>query len=105
MVLKGCLGRAVLHQFDREEEAQAAHVADRWMLLFQSIEFWPDIGLQLGGAFDELQPLHLFDGCRRRTERNGMRLVSVAVREVAVLEVIGQFLGRRAEAKRHVGAR
>ena len=64
--------------------------------------FCADVGLERRGALDELQALHLFDGGDRRTERDGMRLVGVAVREVVVLEVVGElsWWWRRGRAER-----
>ena len=65
--------------------------------------FCADVGLEFGGALDELEPLHLFDGGDGGAERDGVRLVGVAVREVVILEVVGDLLGGGAEAERHIG--
>ena len=92
MVLKGCFGLAVLDELDGQEEAEAAHVADGRMLRLEGLELFAHVGLKLGGALDKLEPLHLFDGGDGGAERDGMRLVGVAVGEVVVLEVVGDLL-------------
>ena len=72
------------------------------MLLFEGFELLAHIGLEFGGSLDELEALHLFDGRDRRPQRDGMRFVGMTVREVVILEVVGDLLCRRAKAERHV---
>ena len=93
---------AVLHQFDGKKQAEAAHIADGGVLLLQRFELLAHIRLELRRALHQLQPLHLFDGRHGRSQRDRMRLVGVAVREVVVLEVVGDLLGRGAQAQRHI---
>ena len=72
-------------------------------MAFKSFELLAHIGLEFRGALDELEPLHLFDRRDGRAERDGMRFVGVAVREVVILEVVGDLLRGGAEAERHIG--
>ncbi len=53
--VEGFLGGAVLDDLDREEEAKAAHVADRRVLCLEGFEFFADVRLERGGAFDSLR--------------------------------------------------
>jgi len=43
--IEGPLRRAVLDEFDGEEEPDATDVADGWMLLLQSFELFANVGL------------------------------------------------------------
>ena len=97
------LGFAVLDDFDGEEEAEAADVADGWMFCFEGFEFLADVGFEFGGAFDELEALHLFDGGDGGAEGKRVGFVGVAVGEVVLLKVVGNFLGGGAEAEGDVG--
>ena len=72
------------------------------MFFFQGFQLLAHIRLEFSGTLDEFEPLHLFDGRDRRSQRDGMRFIRVPVREVVILEVVGNLLRGRAEAERHV---
>ena len=96
-------GFAVLDDFDGEEEPEAADVADGGMFFFEGFEFLADAGLERGGALDEVEALHLFDGGDGGTEGERVGFVGVAVGEVMLLKVVGDFLSGGAETERNVG--
>ena len=94
---------AILHDLNRKEEAKSAHVAGGDVFGFEGFELLANIGLELGGALDELEALHFLDGgdCGSESERVGF--VSVAVGEVVVFEVVGDLGCGGAEAERYIG--
>ena len=61
------------------------------MFCFEGFEFLADVRLEFRGALNQFEALHLFDGGDGRAERERVRLVGVAVREVVILEVVGDF--------------
>src|SRR5664280_2879230 len=72
------------------------------MLRLQHFKLRAYIWRQFRGALYELESLHLLDGGHCRPQREWMRLVGVAVREVMFLEVL-RYLGRcGAYAERHI---
>jgi len=71
------LGLAILHNLNGKEKAEAAHVADGGVFGLQGFELLADVRLELRGALDELEALHLFDGGDSRAESERVRLVSM----------------------------
>src|SRR5208337_5012187 len=56
------LGFAVLHDLDGKEEAEAADIADRWVLVLELEQLLANVGLELSGAGHKRETLHVFDG-------------------------------------------
>src|ERR1035438_463282 len=75
------------------------------MLRLQHFKLRAYIWLQFRGAFYEFETLHLLDGGHRWPQRERMCLVSVAVREVVVLEVLRYFGRCGAYTERHIRRR
>jgi hypothetical protein len=91
--VEGLLRFAILHDLDGKEQAQAAHIAYRGMFRLERLKLLAHIGLKLCSALDKLEPLHLFNGGDGGPERDGVRLIRVAVREVVVLKVVRDLCG------------
>jgi len=73
------LGFAILHNLDGKKEAEAAHVADGNMLSLDRFELLADVRLELLGALDEFEALHLFNSGDGGAESERVRLIGVAM--------------------------
>ena len=105
-VLKGSFVARSFTSSTAQNRPQPAHVADRRVLLLERARACcPSISPICARALDEVEPLVLVDGGDRRRQRERVRLVGVAVGEVVVVEVVGDRVGRRDEAERHVRRR
>ena len=103
MVLKSCLVLRFFTISTAKKRPRPRTSPTDGCFSLRASSFFADVGLELGGALDELEALHLFDGGDGGAERERVRLIGVAMREVVVLEVVGDFGGGGAEAERNVG--
>jgi choline monooxygenase len=100
LILLGVEGRfldLVFHHFQRPEETQPTHFADRRMFGLERVQLLAQVLTHLTGAVHQVQPLQLFDRRHGRRQRHRVRLISMAVSEEVIFEVFRDLARSGAE--------